>query len=102
MIELTPPGAAFFIFSTKYKVINPAPTLPFDARSLHSARPPLVMDDAGSEDARSVTPRRRGGECPTITEDTLGKIQNVVILEKEGIVYCPIPKVSSSSSSCAV
>lgn len=65
---------------------------------LHSARPPLVMDAAGTEKAwsaaRSVTPRRRGAESLVITDDTLNNIQNVVVLEKEGVVYCPIPKVN--------
>eukprot|EP00904_Undaria_pinnatifida_P008771 jgi/Undpi1/5023/HiC_scaffold_19.g08375.m1 len=58
------------------------------------------MDAAGTEKAwsaaRSVTPRRRGAESLVITDDTLTNIQNVVVLEKEGVVYCPIPKVASA------
>lgn len=47
------------------------------------------------EDSQAVTTRRREEETASldVTQDTLKKLQGVIVLQDEGIVYCPIPKV---------
>ena len=54
----------------------------------------MMMDTTGSEDAQQHPTFRKGREeSLAVTEDTLEKLQNVVVLEREGVVYCPVPKV---------
>eukprot|EP00904_Undaria_pinnatifida_P008770 jgi/Undpi1/5022/HiC_scaffold_19.g08374.m1 len=50
------------------------------------------------EYSQEVTTRRRAEETRSlgVTQATLKKLQGVIVLQDEGIVYCPIPKVASS------
>lgn len=47
------------------------------------------------EYSQEVTTRRRAEETRSqgVTQATLKKLQGVIVLQDEGIVYCPIPKV---------
>lgn len=46
--------------------------------------------------AATTIAKRRGSESETVavTEENLPNMKNVVILQKEGIIYCPIAKVN--------
>lgn len=46
--------------------------------------------------ATALGKRREGGsgEKVAVTEENLPKMKNVVILQNEGIIYCPIAKVN--------
>lgn len=52
----------------------------------------------------TTTGRRRGdgGERVTVTEGNLLSMKNVVILQNEGIIYCPIAKVSACYGELAL
>lgn len=53
------------------------------------------MPDGSGEDLPAVKGQQRGEEGLSITEDTLRELQGVIVLQNEGIVYCPIPKVKA-------
>lgn len=58
-------------------------------------------EDVGSdEDGPSATPQPRDRKNLAITADNLQKMQNVVVVQDEGIVYCPIPKVRGDDEAC--
>lgn len=55
---------------------------------------PLVTDGSGRKDLQAAEVRRLEGKGLKITENTLKKIEVVIVLQDEGIIYCPIPKVN--------
>eukprot|EP00903_Cladosiphon_okamuranus_P017965 g16529.t1 len=56
-----------------------------------------AQHQAHHEPAMTTTGRREGGgERIVVTQENLPKMKNVVILQDEGIIYCPIAKVASA------
>ena len=53
----------------------------------------LLATDGAGEDMKAATTRREE-ESLKIDQYTLQKISVVIVLQEEGIIYCPIPKVN--------
>ena len=71
----------------------------------------MMMDATGNQDAqqqpqqpqqRLLTSRKGQEESLPVTEDTLDKLRNMVVLEREGVVYCPVPKVNGRHANLIV
>lgn len=60
---------------------------------------PIATDGSGGNGSQAVTTRKMEEERLNITRDTLKKIKVVIVLQDEGIVYCPIPKVNDRGVS---
>lgn len=69
-----------------------------------AARTLVVADCSGqdSEAAAAITTRRRAeGSLEIISQEDLDNLDMVIVLQHEGIVFCPIPKVACSEWSRA-
>lgn len=51
------------------------------------------------EEVQSTTAGNEKASWVRVTEENLHKMKNVAILQHEGIVYCPVPKVSAQPSN---
>lgn len=54
----------------------------------------LVMDASEGKYLQAATTRKMEEESLNINQSTLKKLQGVIVLQDEGIIYCPIPKVN--------
>lgn len=61
--------------------------------------PQLVTDGSG-ENPLTVTVSRRATESFDIPEETWKELEDLVVLQDEGIIYCPIPKVNPWVDNC--
>lgn len=58
------------------------------------------MTDGSGEDTLTVTVQRRAAGSLEIPKDVLHELKDLVVLQDEGIIYCPIPKVKLWVDSC--
>lgn len=67
-------------------------------RSLDAARALVVADGSGedSEAAAMMTRRRAEENLEIISQEDLNNLDMVIVLQDEGIVFCPIPKVNGN------